>query len=115
MISIPPIHYCVVESPIVRNASGEPVYDASGQVKLRLNDTECRFQQEPFPLYPGERLKLAVKKLPVIKNNEALCLRALTDFVDDDGVRHIAGQRWLVEGPGKFVYALLVACYFFNS
>ncbi|VDP89101.1 unnamed protein product [Echinostoma caproni] len=100
MISVPPMHYCVIENPIMRNEPGEPVLDISGQVKLRLGDTECRFHQDPFPLYPGETLKKSVKKLPVVMTNEAFCLEALMDFVDEDGVHRVAGQKWLFEGPG---------------
>ncbi|TPP61697.1 Major vault protein [Fasciola gigantica] len=101
MISVPPMHSCLVENPILKSPSGDPVFDANGQVKLRLGCTEYRFHQDPFPLYPGEKLKSSVEKLPVVNTNQALCLRALVDFVDGDGLQRIAGQRWLFEGPGE--------------
>lgn len=60
MIAIPPRHYCVVESPVVRDEKGEVVFDVHGQAKLRHADLEIRLHrpdQAPFPLYPGEILR----------------------------------------------------------
>jgi major vault protein len=57
MITVPPRHYCRIANPIVRDAKGVPVVDATGQVKIRHGDEEIRFTQEPFPLFPGETLK----------------------------------------------------------
>merc|ERR1712170_255670 len=54
MIIIPPAHYCTIANPSLRNAEGEVLKDAIGQVKLDHAETEIRLQQDPFPLYPGE-------------------------------------------------------------
>ncbi len=75
--------------------------DSNGQVKLLHSDVDIRFSQEPFPLYPGETLKQNVTPLKVIEPNCALRLRAVLDFVDDQG-RHIyAGDEFLFHGPGR--------------
>jgi major vault protein len=58
MVTVPPRHYCVVENPVVRDADDNIVYEASKQVKLRHADSEIRLAQDPFPLYPGEFLKV---------------------------------------------------------
>ena len=59
MITIPPRHYCVIENPVQKNSSNHNVlFDDNGQAKLAFADLEIRFNQEPFPLYPGEVLKL---------------------------------------------------------
>ena len=44
----------------------------SGQVKLRHGDTDIRLTQEPFPLYPGETMKMSVTPLRVVAANCAL-------------------------------------------
>ena len=55
-----PRHYCVVESPVVRNEAGEVEFDKNGQAKLVHADLDIRLarpDQAPFPLYPGEVLR----------------------------------------------------------
>ncbi|XP_065830382.1 major vault protein-like isoform X2 [Oscarella lobularis] len=104
MITVPPRSFCVIESPVVRDADSKPVFDESGQVKLRFADQEIRLAQDPFPLYPGEALKQPVTKLKVVLANTALRLKAVLDFDDDDAeVRRVAGDEWLFEGPGTYI------------
>jgi major vault protein len=103
MITIPPRHYCAVENPAVRNAAGEVVVDAHGQIKLAHADLEIRQTQDPFPLYPGEVLKEPVTPLRVVPANSALRLKAVLDFADDEGTNRVAGDEWLFEGPGTYV------------
>ena len=91
----------MVENPAVRDTKGNVVIDKNGQVKLLHSDVDIRFAQEPFPLYPGEVLKQNVTPLKVIEPNCALRLRAVLDFVDDDGQQRRAGDEFLFEGPGK--------------
>ena len=55
-----PRHYCVVESPVVRNDRGQVEFDENGQAKLVHADLDIRLSQAdqaPFPLYPGEILR----------------------------------------------------------
>ena len=47
--------------------------------------------------------KGAVKKLPVIKQNHGIHLRALTDFTDDNGVARPAGAEWQLRGPLTYI------------
>jgi len=100
MIMIPPRHYCIIANPIAREAD-RAVYDEHGNVKLRHGDEEIRFEQEPFPLYPGETLKGKVQALQVVAPNAALRLRSIRDFVDGKESR-VAGDEWLWEGPGTY-------------
>ena len=60
MITIPPRNYCVIENPVIRNKDGRVEHDDSGQAKLAFADLEIRFNRDPFPLYPGETLKLVI-------------------------------------------------------
>ena len=60
MITIPPRNYCIIENPIIRNKEGRVDMDENGQAKLAFADLEIRFNQEPFPLYPGETLKQVI-------------------------------------------------------
>jgi len=109
MIMVPPRHYCMVANPVTRTGKdGEVAVDANGQALVRWGDEENRFEQEPFPLYPGEKLSGRVTPLQVVAPNTAFRLRALRDFVDDDsdgkkGVERHAGDEWLFCGPGTYI------------
>jgi major vault protein len=95
-----PRHYSVIENPAVRDKNGKVVLDSNGQVKLLHSDVDIRFSQEPFPLYPGEILKQTITPLKVIEPNCALRLRAVLDFIDDQGQQIRAGDEFLFHGPG---------------
>jgi len=103
MITVPPRNYCIVENPTVKDGEGKVVMDKSGQVKLLHADQEIRLAQEPFPLYPGEVLKLVVTPLKVVAPNSALRLRSVLDFEDETGEKRTAGDEWLFEGPGTYI------------
>jgi major vault protein len=109
MILIPPRNYAIVASPAVRDGKGAMVLDEHGQVKIRHGDEEVRFEQEPFPLYPGEKLLGKVAPLQVVGPNQALRLRCIRDFSDDvtrgndnKAVNRVAGDEWLFEGPATY-------------
>ncbi len=70
-------------------------------ITMRL--TYRRFEQEPFPLYPGEKLYGKVTPLQVVAPNTALRLKATRDFTDEEGVTRRAGDEWLVEGPKTYI------------
>jgi major vault protein len=101
MIIIPPRHYCIIQNPVLRDKDGRQVTDAVGQVKIRHGDEEIRFEQEPFPLFPGETLFGKVSPLQVVAPNTALKLRAIRDFKDGK-VDRVAGDEWLFQGPGTY-------------
>jgi major vault protein len=106
MILIPPRHYCVIANPVARDTRGKPVVDSNGNAKLRHGDEEIRFQQEPFPLYPGEELRGKVQALQVVAPNAALRLRCIRDFSYGEGekaIKRVAGDEWLWEGPGTYL------------
>ncbi|KAF6729026.1 Major vault protein [Oryzias melastigma] len=90
MIMVPPRHFCVVSNP-------------SGQAKLRHADLEIRLAQDPFPLYPGEEVKQDVTPLQIVYPDTALRLQALLDFQDHEGLKRVAGDEWLFEGPGTYI------------
>jgi len=102
MIMIPPRHYCIIQNPTII-VNGVVAKDANGQVKLRHGDEEVRFSQDPFPLYPGEKLYGKVSPLQVVAPNTALRLRAIRDVKDEDETAHSAGDEWLFKGPGTYV------------
>jgi len=102
MVMIPPRNYVVIANPVVRTAEGNPVLDEFKNVKLRHGDEEIRFEQEPFPLYPGEKLVGKINPLQVVAPNSALRLKAARDFVDGKTKRS-AGDEWLYAGPGTYI------------
>lgn len=67
-------------------------------LKLRFGDIEYRIHDDwpdPFPLYPGESITGQVTRLTVVKNDTALRIRALRNFIGRDGSSHNAGDEWL--------------------
>ncbi|RNF10501.1 major vault protein [Trypanosoma rangeli] len=106
-VVVPPRCYCIIQNPCVRDASGAPVLGANSSVMLRMGEEEIRFEQQPFPLEPGEVLKQKNEKwlfkLEVIPANTGYHVRCLHDFTDENGVSRRAGMEWLVEGPQTYV------------
>jgi len=126
MLIILPRHYCVIQNPVVLQDEKEEnqvisnnqgslssklkcvVYDEFGQVKLRHAQTEIRFEtEEPFPLFPGEKLLQEMTPLSVVAVNSALKLKAKRSFIDklssEKPVKRIPGEEWLFEGPRTYV------------
>ncbi|XP_041828144.1 major vault protein [Melanotaenia boesemani] len=103
MIMVPPRHYCVVSNPVARDDNGQVLFDQSGQAKLRHADLEIRLTQDPFPLYPGEEIQQDVTPLQIVYPDTALRLQALLDFEEEGGVKRVAGDEWLFEGPGTYI------------
>jgi len=103
MIMIPPRHYCIIANPVARDEKGKVLSDANGQTKYKHGDEEIRFEQEPFPLYPNEKLVGKVSPLQVVAPNTALRLKAIRDFTDEKGTARTAGDEWLFEGPSTYI------------
>jgi major vault protein len=108
MLMIPPRHYCVIANPVIRNDSGAPDVDENGNIRLKHGDEEIRGEQEPFPLYPGEKLVGKITPLQVVAANAALRLRCIRDFTDKSGNERQAGDEWLFRGPGTYTPAVEV-------
>jgi major vault protein len=66
-------------------------------------DQEICFNQEPFPLFPGEVLKKNVTTLIIVPANSALRLRAILDFTDLEINKFNAGDEWLFEGLATYI------------
>jgi major vault protein len=97
MVMIPPRHYCIISNPVIRGKDGAPSVDENGNIRLRWGDEEIRFSQDPFPLFPSEKLVGKVNPLQVVGPDAALRLRAIRDFEDK-----VAGDEWLFKGPGTY-------------
>jgi major vault protein len=102
MIMIPPRNYCIIQNPVQRDEKGNVVREEGGQIKVRHGDEEVRFEQEPFALFPGEKLFGKVTPLQVVAPNSALKLRAARDLTVD-GNQYLAGDEWLFKGPGTYI------------
>ena len=106
MVAIPPRHFCLVQNPAMRDPDDGGVrLSKEGQVMLSYGDQEIRldtFQDNPFPLYPGEKLTDSCRPLQIVEPDTALRLEALRDFTDSrasDPVERTAGDQWLLHGP----------------
>jgi len=102
MIMIPPRHYAIIQNPVQRGKDNTPVFDDAKQYKIRHGDEEIRREQDPFPLYPGEKIFGKVSPLQVVAPNTALRLRAIRDLQEGE-VQRFAGDEWLFKGPGTYI------------
>ncbi|KAH9584142.1 Major vault protein [Trypanosoma melophagium] len=106
-IVIPPRCYCVVQNPCVRDESGKPQLDENNSVMLRMGMEEIRFEQQPFPLEPGEILKEEndewLFKLKAIPINKGYHVRCICDFKDSARGLVRAGMEWMEEGPKTYI------------
>jgi len=102
---IPPMCYCIIENPVMRDADGFPIKDRHGMTKNYLGDLEVRFHErnQSFVLYPNEVVKdPGVQSLKVLPPNTGLRLRCKSDFTDANGDHRVAGDEWIFEGPGVY-------------
>jgi major vault protein len=106
MITVPSRQYVIIKNPVLRDEDGAIVFDEGQgphqQVKLRHAEREIRLSQDPFPLYPGEKLEQDVTPLTIVSADAALRIRAILDFTSEDGVSRVAGDEYLFEGPGTY-------------
>ena len=56
-----------------------------------------------FFLKPGEVLENGVEDIIVLGEEEALLLLAKQACKDEKGQERIAGDRWMVQGPGEYI------------
>jgi major vault protein len=57
-----------------------------------------------FFLNPGETLKDGnKKKVQILTEAEALLVQARETFKDTDGVEYVAGTKWMVKGPMRYI------------
>lgn len=86
MILIPPMSYAVIKNPVCVGADGNPELTKFGQVKVKLNDTEIRTQEqypEYFPLYPGEKLD-QIKQAVVALANQNIQVKVVREYTIGD-------------------------------
>jgi major vault protein len=97
MVIVPPRNYCIISNPVMRDEKAKIVTDPNGQVKYRHGDEEIRFEQDPFALFPGEKLTGKVTPLQVVTPNTALKVKCIRDFTDEKKNVKKAGDEWLFE------------------
>src|SRR3989338_4786706 len=98
-ILVPPRHYCRIANPVVLEEGTKKVcLDKYGSCVVRHGDEEIRYEQEPFPLYPGEVLVGKITPLKVVADLQALLIKCVRDFGDK-----VAGDEYLFSGPGTYI------------
>ena len=105
-IQIKPGCFCVILNPVVRGETGQIVENDWGMPKLRYSEREVRTyltHPDAFLLYPGEVMDKVVTAAMVVKEGNALKLRAAVDFTDCDGISRKAGMLWIRNGPLEYV------------
>eukprot|EP00092_Neocalanus_flemingeri_P070666 GFUD01086756.1.p1 GENE.GFUD01086756.1~~GFUD01086756.1.p1 ORF type:complete len:850 (-),score=233.37 GFUD01086756.1:107-2656(-) len=103
MVVVPPRHFCVISNPAMTDENKQVLLDNLGQVRLHHAEDEVRLQQVPFPLYPGEEIKVKITLLTVVPALSALRLKVTRDFTDEDNQQRRAGDEMLFEGPCTYI------------
>lgn len=78
----------------------DPVDAATG--KPQLGKRVLRKGEASFFLQPGERLEIGIQDVYVLREDEALLLRAEEEYEEGDVTRR-PGDRWMVNGPCDYV------------
>lgn len=103
LVMIPKRHYAKIVNPVQIDDEGAAQFDKNGNPRLRWGDAEIRFERDPFPLYPGEKLVGRVSKLAVIPELTAYKIKAVRDITNEEGeVVRKAGDQWYVKGPKTY-------------
>jgi major vault protein len=92
--------YCVVLNPVDEN--GNPRW---GERELRFGDNP---DHQTFFLQPGEKLENGIQEVELLGEEEALLLRAVEAFTDEEKVERKPGQEWMIYGPRKYVPSIHV-------
>ena len=83
--------YCVINNP----------YNEE-QKKVFYGEREIRVGPDIFPLHPGEKVECEVTDFHVLTEGSGLLIEAVEDFLDGE-IQRIAGDQWIIKGPGKFI------------
>lgn len=106
MIIIPNLNYVQISDPVIFDENGEPKTDPQTNLLLQSwSNVETRTREkykQPFPLYPGEKLKVGPTVMEFVDSSDALHLKAILPF--EDGLnKRLFGNEWLFEGPGYYI------------
>lgn len=83
--------YAVIIDPI--GSDGKPQLGKKRLVK----------GERSFFLQPGEKLERGIQDVFVLGDDEGLILRCIETFEDDQKVKRISGDRWMIKGPCDYV------------
>lgn len=109
MIEVPTGQYCVIENPVKLDENQRVVFK-DGTAVLRIGEVEIRQNQDPFPLYSGESLK--VKPRPILEVEERPTMDSLFGTMLDgeqmaQGIDNVVQARVKEElKKGKFITQL---------
>ncbi len=94
--------WVVVTNPAQVDDSGQTIEDSRGQVETAVGLRELRAGPTQFPIFPGEEIG-DISEEYVLGVNQALRLRAKTEFMEETGVKRAPGDEWLHTGPRKYI------------
>jgi len=70
----------------------------------QYGSTEIRKGETSFFLQPNEELvNNKIEDIHILSKDEALLIMCKETFKDENGIEHISGERWIVQGPRSFI------------
>jgi len=87
--------YCTILNPVAKD--GNPRW---GERELRWGENQAH---QTFFLQPGEKLGNGIEEVEILGEEEALLLRAIETFTDEEKTERKPGQEWMIYGPRKYV------------
>ena len=59
--------------------------------------------EKSFFLQPGEKLERGIQDFYVLMEDEGLILKCNEDFEDEQKIKRVPGDRWMIKGPTDYV------------
>uniref|UniRef100_A0A7S3JLK9 Major vault protein n=1 Tax=Euplotes harpa TaxID=151035 RepID=A0A7S3JLK9_9SPIT len=88
--------YCYINDPV-----NEKGVNQLGKKILRCGPCS-------FFVRPGESIDGGIRRVYILTEHEALLLKAIENFVEEDGTERLAGDRWMVNGPARYTPVVTV-------
>ena len=71
--------------------------------KPQLGKKKLLKGEKSFFLQPGEKLANGIQDIYVLSEDEGLILKCVEAFVDEQKVKRVPGDRWMIKGPTDYV------------
>ena len=95
---VPKGHFCVIEDPVNREG-GAAIIRSDGTTTNARGDMRVIKGPSCFPLYPGEKIKQGPTAAYHVDKGDALEVKVIAPFDDDDGTARYVGEHYNIEGP----------------
>ena len=106
------VNEALIEKQVIINLNNKEYCFVSNYIgengKTNYGQRELRVGPRSFFLKPGESIKNGIEKVIILEANQALVMRAITDFPLQ---KKKAGEKWMIRGPCEYIPTVEVEIY----